>query len=189
MTHFVGLVVAETREEIDALLAPFHEFECTGRDDEYVVDVDKTEEARERYAKETDPSDSFEDWAADYYGTPIVASEAEIDRSETHKYGFILKVGDDVKIIDRTNPNKRWDWWVVGGRWGDVIPGHSCLVEEVTKHFTEYLPSALIDAEGWHEAKSWGWFGLSAPTETPEIVSDKLATLAGKRVWVVDFHI
>ena len=41
MSHFVVMVIGEDPE---AELAPFHEFECTGLDDQYVQDVDITEE-------------------------------------------------------------------------------------------------------------------------------------------------
>lgn len=51
MSHFTVLVIGE---DVDRQLAPFHEFECTGRDDEYVQTIDKTEEAREEYLKDTE---------------------------------------------------------------------------------------------------------------------------------------
>lgn len=56
MSHFSVLVVLDqkpTKENIAPIMAPWHEFECTGWNDEYVQDVDKTEEAREQYAKDT----------------------------------------------------------------------------------------------------------------------------------------
>lgn len=53
MSHFSVLVATKSPEDLDAALAPFHEFECTGLDDQYVVDVDETEEARETYARYT----------------------------------------------------------------------------------------------------------------------------------------
>jgi len=46
MSHFTVLVIGSN---VDAQLAPFHEFESTGRDDQYVQDIDKTEEARAAY--------------------------------------------------------------------------------------------------------------------------------------------
>lgn len=50
MSHFTVLVVAA---DIAAALQPFHEFECTGTNDQYVQDIDKTDEAREQFASET----------------------------------------------------------------------------------------------------------------------------------------
>jgi len=50
MSHFAVLVIGDNHEE---LLAPFHEFECTGNNDQYVQEFDKTEEVRKEYNSET----------------------------------------------------------------------------------------------------------------------------------------
>ena len=50
MSHFSVLVIGGN---IKKQLQPYHEFECTGTDDQYVVDVDKTDEARETYERDT----------------------------------------------------------------------------------------------------------------------------------------
>jgi hypothetical protein len=41
------------------------------------------------------------------------------DKAEKHKYGYITidATGEAVSVIDRTNPNKKWDWYELGGRW------------------------------------------------------------------------
>lgn len=69
---------------------------------------------------------SFEDWLQGYYNYQIVVNEptgvAEIDTDGSHKYGYILKNGDEYTVIRRTNPNAEWDWYVPGGRWsGELI--------------------------------------------------------------------
>src|SRR5688572_18466469 len=48
MSHFTVLVIGPDHEQ---QLGAFHEFECTGEDDEHVVDVDITDEARREYAE------------------------------------------------------------------------------------------------------------------------------------------
>src|SRR5579871_1381527 len=50
MSHFSVLVIGPNVEE---QLAPYHEFECTGDDNQYVIDEDQTEEARDTYNKRT----------------------------------------------------------------------------------------------------------------------------------------
>ena len=50
MSHFTVLVIGDGHEQ---QLAPFHEYECTGNDDEFVIDVDKTEEALADWEKDT----------------------------------------------------------------------------------------------------------------------------------------
>ena len=167
MSHFTVLVVGEDPEE---QLQPFHEFECTGQNDEYVQEIDKTEEAREMYEKEKErllrspdgqlhnyyddifyrqkaekPKHPFDenkehfipegyeeveclyserhtllDFIGYYYGEkePVPFGQ-EPDIEGEHKYGYALldKDGNVVKYVRRTNPNRKWDWFQIGGRW------------------------------------------------------------------------
>lgn len=46
MSHFSVLVIADDPE---AALQPFHEFECTGTVDQYIVDIDETDEKRKEF--------------------------------------------------------------------------------------------------------------------------------------------
>jgi len=179
MSHFSVIVVTAekpTDEILAAVLQPFHEFECTGDDDEFVQDVDKTEEALAEFEKATvtrlrDPSGALHEifdlqgaykaefaqpdrergsgrklrvppgweevevaakdhetaakWIADYHGWSVLTIGNA--PSETHKYGRIEvdASGNVVRCIDRTNPNAKWDWWQVGGRYsGKFSPGY-----------------------------------------------------------------
>lgn len=67
--------------------------------------------------------ESLAEWAADYYGTKVVFHGDTPDKADAHKYGYILTddAGNVTSIIDRTNPNKTWDWWQVGGRWSGFL--------------------------------------------------------------------
>jgi hypothetical protein len=112
MSHFSVLVIGD---DVEGQLAPYHEFECTGINDEYVEDVDITEELLSKI----DQGESLLG-ALEYYGIEggQVASEDEVDRNGTHMYGFAV-VQDDklVRAVNRTNPRKKWDWYQIGGRW------------------------------------------------------------------------
>lgn len=188
MSHFTVLVIGE---DPDTLLAPYHEFECTGQDDEYIVDVDRTEEISVEFESETkdmykdsdgklhDPySDEFyreptkeeektvglgigcgkgiswtsKDWGdgkgyrakvhflpdgfeevkvprkevesfaqyvKDWHGIAEVKFGEQPDLFDKHKYGYCLldEKGEPTKIVDRTNPNAKWDWYQIGGRY------------------------------------------------------------------------
>lgn len=115
MSHFAILVIGD---DIESQLQPFHEFECTGSNDQFVQDVDVTEEMLASIAE----GESIEE-ALSYHGIEdkIVDDESKVEKVGDecpHKYGYaIVKDGKLVKAINRTNPNKKWDWWVVGGRW------------------------------------------------------------------------
>ncbi len=80
-------------------MQPFHEYECTGIKDQYVVFVKADEpedELKKEYSDCKEDYECFSDFISDYYG-------------------YII---DDSGAIGRwTNPNKQWDWWTIGGRW------------------------------------------------------------------------
>lgn len=206
MSHFSMLVITDEKpldHVLERVLMPYHEFECTGLDNEFVVDVDVTNDARTKYASDTekkykDPTGishdkymdrfyreptaeeaakigrgggsgfsgdisfyskdwkdgkgyrakvhfipegweevevythdtkTFAEFAAEYYGYPIgqeddegnIFYKDETDDSDP-KYGYVLvKADGEVRVIDHTNPNAKWDWYVVGGRWSGLL--------------------------------------------------------------------
>lgn len=122
MSHFPVLVIGA---DVEKQLAPFHEFECTGTNDEYVQDVDITDDVRSTMQRE-EPMSLNE--ALDYEGInedQIVGDENEVLKTgeePPHKWGYaIVKDGQLIKAVKRTNPNKQWDWWVIGGRWSGFL--------------------------------------------------------------------
>lgn len=193
MSHFTVMVIGNNPEE---QLAPYHEFECTGTDDQYIQDIDKTEELRKEYEskKETvyvdadgkhyqtyddmffrEPTpeeqkqigisgdgfgkglswrsrdwkdgkgyrtkvkympegfsekeiwykdfNSFKDFVQDYEGYNVVPFGEEPDLAGDNKYNYALEdeTGNITKVVRRTNPNYKWDWYQLGGRWSGAI--------------------------------------------------------------------
>lgn len=117
MSHFTVLVIGQDPER---QLAPFHEFECTGVDDEYVKSIDETEEYRSEYAaSEEKQTMSFKQYLNEYHEFPIVHTGDLPDHANAHKYNYIKldANGEVLRVIRRTNPNKKWDWYSLGGRW------------------------------------------------------------------------
>ncbi len=102
MSHFSVLVITKTKpdgDELHKILLPWHEYECTGFK-EYVVDVDVTDETVADH-KEHGEGKLDAAWVRDWNGA--------VERNG--------------RYYRRTNPNKKWDWWVVGGRWtGMLVP-------------------------------------------------------------------
>lgn len=105
MSHFSVLVIHPTKLTVDALrpiLQPWHEYECTGVEDQYVVNVDVTVKARKAYAdRQPNNSSDFTKFCAEYGEWSV----------------------RDGRVYDWTNPNARWDWWMVGGRWRGMLLG------------------------------------------------------------------
>ena len=129
MSHFGVLVVGA---DIEKQLQPYHEFECTGVDDEYVQDIDRTadvEENVQRFMKEgcegSEPMSRMDALTKtlEYQGLEdrVVTSLDHLHKEKDHKYGYVLLDASlplGYKYIDRSNPNRKWDWFKVGGRWG-----------------------------------------------------------------------
>lgn len=166
MSHFTVMVVLNEQPtaENDLLakaLQPFHEYECTGTDDEHVVQVDILEEEREsevncvRLASGElvhKYDDRFWPKGGDgkmQFALPEGAEECKVRNGDLP--GLAKRIADDYGIENilgpdhgvpttgsyiqtdadgnvtaakrYTNPNKQWDWWVIGGRWsGQLIP-------------------------------------------------------------------
>jgi hypothetical protein len=116
MSHFTVLVIGDDPER---QLAPYHEFECTGDDNEFVQDIDITEEVREEYDGRDDPKQGFAAFAADWHGLRVIGPGAEPDLAGEDKYGYVQldENGEVARVIDRTNPDRKWDWYQLGGRW------------------------------------------------------------------------
>lgn len=115
MSHFTVLVIGKNVEE---QLQPYHEFECTGTNDEHVQSIDVTGEVLEQ-CKDEDGNSNLQD-GLEWYGLEdsVVKDEQDVDTDGKHKFGFaIVNDGKLSKAINRTNQNSKWDWWLVGGRW------------------------------------------------------------------------
>lgn len=128
-------------------LQPYHEFECTGIKDQYVVELDETDEQMSSY--ETEIFDAVFDWDGNFVSskysqklsqyknrddelvlptgweirsTPIKEVMSFKDYLiEWHGYSMDGKYSDfrDGRFYRYSNPNRQWDWWTVGGRWSN----------------------------------------------------------------------
>lgn len=110
MSHFAVLVIGE---DYDYQLAPFHEYEYTGQLDEFVQyvaeDIDKQKEIYEKYAQEYN---SFAEFLKDEGFSLYNGGEIPLNNY------FTTDANGEVQGIFRfTNPNAKWDWYVLGGRW------------------------------------------------------------------------
>jgi hypothetical protein len=100
MSHFVVLV---TGDNVEDQLAPFEE--CPS-DPAYIEFDDYTDEWKNEYANEKNSDGvpfnkaypTFEEYVKDWHGG---TQDEDGNWGHTH------------------NPNAKWDWWQVGGRWSD----------------------------------------------------------------------
>lgn len=99
MSHFTVMVIGENPEE---QLAPYQENNMGDCPEEYLVFIDKTEDLKSEWGKLT------EDDRSEYEDFNSFAME---DGYEDHdgKYGYF------------ENPNAKWDWYLLGGRWSGFL--------------------------------------------------------------------
>lgn len=99
MSHFSVAVITKTEDknEIVNLLAPYQENNNLDCPKEYLEFFDIDEELRDRYENDKEEFQTFEEYV-DYYGYK--------KNEYTGKYGYY------------ENPNARWDWYSIGGRFG-----------------------------------------------------------------------
>lgn len=153
MSHFTVMVVTDKPEDLEAALQPFHEYECTGIKDEYVIWVDETEEKLKEYKEDTIPMvcrngevlfSKYSDQAKKFWRREEPYAFTSKDKFELPE-GFTLEdvpankvyptvkeymiewcgyeednfVGDTIGRL--TNPNAKWDWYQIGGRWSNKL--------------------------------------------------------------------
>lgn len=280
MSHFSVLVIGpRNEEELAAALQPFHEFECTGAEDQYVQELDITAEklaeyqesmctrykdkegilhhpGDDRFYREPTPEEvkthgpfggcgwsanlswfskdwgdgrgyhakihflpegyeeveyempniqSFKDYVAEHFAVVESNEQPEIRNNGAHKYCYAQcnENGEIAKIIRRTNPNKKWDWWVIGGRFkgrfirsthalpamGKNLPGFECdsiAMNDIDQHAMGAAGGitafAVVDARDiskpqWFESGSMGWWGCVSDAKTPETWAAQIKVL------------
>lgn len=101
MSHFVVAVLSHTPEDVEKLLAPY----CESTDDpeylEFVTAAESMDEIRGKYAQEKRPDETLEHFVSRYYG-----------------YTYNEELDECGRIC---NPDAKWDWWMIGGRWEDML--------------------------------------------------------------------
>jgi hypothetical protein len=107
---------------------------------------------------------------------------------------------DQGEPVSTYNPDSKWDWYVIGGRWDGWINDLDTSRESLTDNMAlteeaiarEKIPHAIITPDGeWHERGQMGWWAMLL-TENENWEQEARALLAsyvGHRVVIVDAHI
>jgi len=112
MSHFTTYVITKTdkEEELDRLMLPYHEYECTGITD-YCVHVDISEEAIKEYDKHKYQYESIENFLESWYGIDAYHIYSDEPQKKPTESYAIIKDGNIVKSYQFTNPNHKWDYY------------------------------------------------------------------------------
>lgn len=186
MSHFCLLVIGS---DLDTQLDPFWELDLP--DDELARDY------RAEFSAHT-AAERIPDMAA-----KVLADLEDKDRALASEYRLLLKAGRYEDILERwfggcknadgdwgyyANPDARWDWFVLGGRWhgslllkpgckgslgegswwGDNQRRHPKGVDQARFGDIDWPatrqvfdPFAVLKDGEWHEQGQMGWFGIS----------------------------
>lgn len=92
---------------------------------------------------------SFAEHIEGYYDRHPVPEGCEPDLQGKHKFGWyrVNASGDVTELIRRTNPEKKWDWWIIGGRWTGKLKLKEKAVGTVGRPglMTEHAPPGYAD--------------------------------------------
>lgn len=120
---------------------------------------------------------------------------------EVQNWGY--EIDENENVIISNNPNAKWDWYSIGGRWsgflktknGENVNQDICKNIDWDYMFNNRIPLCYLDSEGeWHEKASVGWFGCTTDICDEKTWLDQLKDYIDNedmhcQVTVVDFHI
>lgn len=173
MSHFTVLVIGENPEK---QLQPYHEYECTGVEDEYVIDVDRTSEVDEWLNEELFVGKKGDDYDYEYNEEAAGESFSAFEKMSRSAYFKLTGSSEDnevndwfgykkqgVKWTQFTNPNKKWDWYQLGGRWAGffkvknaeamaVVGDAAFMCEPAREGYADQLLKKDIDFEAMRNA-------------------------------------
>ena len=91
------------------------------------------------------------------------------------------------------NPDSKWDWWVIGGRWNGAFGGkNETTVGEILA--CGVVPFAIVTPDGWAERGEMGWFACVSNEKPPGEWEQAAKALLGRldpaaKAFVIDCHI
>lgn len=132
MSHFTVGVFLDGTKTLEELLAPYQENNMGDCPKEFMEFNDVTDECTKEYQDESDEIkikySTLENYIEEYHG---YKKDEEFGR-----YGYW------------ENPNKKWDWWQIGGRWS-----FSLLVKnDAERVIDRFQKNNSVDGYGWVDA-------------------------------------
>ena len=213
MSHFVGLCFGENWEN------DIEKFDESLQVEGYIAYTkeDAIQEAIARQAENYDwavktlDKDDISTQTYDHC-TELVKKGPTLTPQEAWKivkdWGYEMDENDN--LISHYNPDSRWDWYSIGGRWsgflplkdkdeeGNPIETNAAYFDEIDWEYLlkeKFPPFCYIDLDGdWHEKGEMGWFACVTNEKGQncweEEFKDYIESLdCNCLVTVVDFHI
>ena len=191
MSHYLVAVIRDTEKSLslEDMMAPYDEEVKVAP----YVDLTKTEiinKVKEIQRRALEKETFLE---GDSIIRSISSDEEYYDyyRNEWYEDGWY---DEDGNLLTTYNPNSKWDWYDVGGRWNGVLRIKDEFVYEELgevpvegeKYYTNSAPIghldltdfintyAVVTPDGrWHEPGKMGWFGISYASKEDEASWDE----------------
>ena len=179
MSHFCVYVFHDENTTVDELLAPYDEniefapYVLYTKEQAIAKVRSEIEDFKNRIYKEylADPDKYKENWGNNKNHIDYLENEfpKKLNWTDEECYEDIAKwkredgmVDEDGSILSTYNPKAKWDWYQVGGRWNNSIPGNEVKMTEVNIDKID-PPYAFVTPDGeWVERGEMGWFGISS---------------------------
>jgi hypothetical protein len=152
MSHFSVLVAAKDEKELGQRLAPFQE-----NNEEYLEWVDRTDSVLEDYEQRLELSDL--NFTEDITLSEFNKKWGEYTEYEPGKFGY------------QENPNRKWDWWTIGGRWAGAIFWEAMATPDFVAMRCSDMDSVLVgevdfgclrERSAGRAMREWdNWFGYA----------------------------
>ncbi len=209
MSHFTVMVIGAEPED---QLAPFDEQLETPRYVSYTKDqlIEKEKKSIEDYK-----NGLYADFLADpeRYRAKCVSNPAHINYLENEfpkklswddeeiyqeaiKWYESEDIGENGEVYSTCNPNSKWDWFVLGGRWSGSIKlkegatgemgesgtgGNETGIDQAMKgdiaNLDELSTFAVLKDGEWFERGEMGWWGIAHNKKDEELWKSELNKL------------
>lgn len=176
MSHFAVAVISRTPEEVDSLLAPYQENNMGDCPPEYLEFVDTEEDERYTYENgytekvqapdgqlfdKYDPQfkDTNSDDFTPVYLIPDGYKEILVAYKELYptfddymeKYGEVERDPETGRYGYWTNPNAKWDYWRIGGRFRGLLRASKGTLGELSWEYTVDKENQYLEAAGQYD--------------------------------------
>lgn len=213
MSHFVGLCFGDNWENnLEQYYKGLEVEPYIHRTKEEAIEKAKKYHTENyEYAVKKLKSDTLTPEDRDYYTDVVNRGDSLTDEEAWEEVlNWNYEIDAEGNLLTTYNPDSKWDWYSIGGRWSEFLPlkeldsegnyltTHEALVEEIDWEYLleyKYPPFCFVTEDGeWIEKGEMGWFGISFD----EIPEDSWKTQFSNYVkeldpdclvTVIDFHI
>lgn len=186
MSHFTVAVFTEPNgKSVDELLAPYNEELEVPHYTSKEELIDRERKAFERYRDTT-----YALYLKDPEGYTRTATPPHIKYvseefpkrfnwgdeefyQEAIRYEESENICEDGALFSSYNPNSKWDWYDIGGRWGNLLQlkngstANSAKIKDIDfDKMGDFCTYAALTPNGqWHAPGEMGWWGMSSETD------------------------